>query len=530
MKRLLEKRNFAIAALLLVTVIWGATFVWMKEALDTANTHLGSEAITATIGLFVAFRFGLAAALLPIVVPASRRGWNDRKVWRDGMILAGFLLGGFLLQMVGLDEVTPPVSAFLTSLYVVFTALIWTVWKRRPPNVLLILGVVLATFGAGWISGPPQVEFGFGEWVTVACAVLFAGHIVATDVITKRVSPMAVTFTTFFCVAVGSSLVFLLALAIRPALLQADWSGLMADRGFWQPLLLTSVLGSGVALTLLNQFQRVLSPVRAAILYALEPVWAAIFAVWLNMATLEYWLLVGGLALLAGNLIVEIGPRTGMVDGKPAKRVATPEDGIATKRAPWAVLVATPKRFVLGRVQPWWRWTGMWQSRGASNFALFSAPTLGVGVWLLMRSTPSNAAAPLTVEMGAPAVVTISGNALSPDLLLALGLLVLWLIGFLVSATKPRRWEARPGELVIEGRRYAVDEIDALACGKVHWKPSHGDGGSPRAKRSLDCVLFLRNGSVRRLQTFYRGPDKAGAAFRKLAKVSGCKYRKLKAR
>ena len=508
-----RQRNLAIAALLLVTLIWGGTFVWMKEALDTANAHLGEGAVAATIGLFVAFRFGLVAILLPIVVPATRRGLKAEGVWRDGMILAAFLLGGFVLQMIGLDEVSPAVSAFLTSLYVVFTAIIWSVWERRPPNPLLLLGVVLATFGAGWISGPPQVEFGFGEWITVACAVLFAGHIVATDVITKRVPPMGVTLTSFIGVAIGAVLVFGSTLALNPALRSADWAGLVRDPGFLEPALLTSILGSGVALTLLNQFQRTLSPVRAAILYALEPVWAAIFAVWLDMTTVEFWLLVGGMALLAGNLIVEIGPRTGMVDGKPAKRIPTPEDCIATKRAPWALLIATPKQIIFGRIQPWWRWTGLWQTRGASNFLLVSAPTLGVGGYLVYLASTDLTL--LTVQT---------------EISVGLALVALWLALFLIGAVKSRTWEARPGELVIEGRRYALDEIDALACGKVHWKARHGDKGSPRAKRSLDCVLFLRNGRSRKLETFHHGTDKAGAAFRKLAKVSGCKFRKLKTR
>jgi|GEM_PF-58777 len=513
MSTTVRQRNLAIAALLLVTLIWGGTFVWMKEALDTANAHLGDGAVGATIGLFVAFRFGLVSLLLPIVVPATRRGLKADGVWRDGMILAAFLLGGFLLQMIGLDEVSPAVSAFLTSLYVVFTAIMWSIWERRAPNPLLILGVVLATFGAGWISGPPQVEFGFGEWVTVACAVLFAGHIAATDVITKRVPPMGVTLTSFIGVAVGASLIFVITLALNSDLRSADWMGLLLDPGFLKPALLTSILGSGVALTLLNQFQRTLSPVRAAILYALEPVWAAIFAVWLDMTTIEFWLLVGGMALLAGNLIVEIGPRTGMVDGKAAKRVPTPEDCIATKRAPWALLTATPKQIIFGRIRPWWAWTGLWQTRGASNFLLASAPTLGVGAYLLYLASED-----LTLQ------------TVQTEMAVGMALVAAWLGIFLIGAVKSRTWEARPGELIIEGRRYTIEEVDAIGYGKVRWKASHGDKGSPHAKGSLDCVLFLRNGKSRKLETFYNGTDKAGAAIRKLAKVSGCKFRKLKGR
>jgi drug/metabolite transporter (DMT)-like permease len=95
---------------------------------------------------------------------------------------------------------------------------------------------------------------------------------------------------------------------LHPALTSDQLAGLLGDPGFYIPALLTSVLGTGVALTLLNQFQKQLDPVRAAILYALEPVWASVIALGLGMGTLDSWLVLGGGALLAGNLIAELGP------------------------------------------------------------------------------------------------------------------------------------------------------------------------------------------------------------------------------
>ena len=84
------------------------------------------------------------------------------------------LILGFLIQMFGLTDVTPAVSAFLTSLYVVFTAIMGVALGRQRVTSFMIFGVLLATFGAGWISGPPRVEFGIGEWLTVVSGFLFA--------------------------------------------------------------------------------------------------------------------------------------------------------------------------------------------------------------------------------------------------------------------------------------------------------------------------------------------------------------------
>ena len=73
--------------------------------------------------------------------------------------------------------------------------------------------------------------------------------------------------------------------------------------------LLAGLLGTLVALTLLTNFQRYLSPIRAAILYSLEPVWASIIAITMGATLIDGWLLFGGGLLLLGNLWMEIWPR-----------------------------------------------------------------------------------------------------------------------------------------------------------------------------------------------------------------------------
>ena len=117
-----QKRR-ALTALLGVTVVWGWTFVWMKQALDLVTLTLGPEGEDAAIGMFLTIRFGLAALLLPLFLPSCRR----RENWSMGLVVSGgslgaLLLTGFLLQMTALTTVSPAVSAFLTSLYVIFTA------------------------------------------------------------------------------------------------------------------------------------------------------------------------------------------------------------------------------------------------------------------------------------------------------------------------------------------------------------------------------------------------------------------------
>lgn len=310
-------------AILLVTLIWGAAFVWMKQALDAGEawhvdrapgaardgTH-PAAGLALVVGLFMALRFAGAALLLALVSRRARQGL-DGAAWRGGLILGGLLVGGFLLQMFGLASIPSSVSAFLTSLYVLFTAASEAVIARRAPRGPLIVGALLATAGAAYIGGPPQVSFGVGEWLTVGSALVFALHIVFTDRITKRVDPVAVTLSSFLVVAGASLGVALLGLASPATPTLADVGALLSMGEFLVPLALTTVLATLVAITIMNLFQRELDPVRAAILYAVEPVWAALIALGLGMEAPNRWLFLGGGALLAGNWIAELRPFRG---------------------------------------------------------------------------------------------------------------------------------------------------------------------------------------------------------------------------
>lgn len=296
----------AVLAILLVTVLWGWTFVWMKSAVQAGERELGAQGLVATVGLFMTLRFAASALVLGAIGAVRRR--VDAGAWRGGLVIGALLLGGFLLQMFGLAGVSAPVSAFLTSLYVVFTALLTSARTRRPLGAWLAAGTLLATLGAGFISGPPQLTFGRAEWLTVGCAFVFAVHILATDALTKRHDPLAVTLTSFVWVALGSAV----TLALGVGHVESERLGaLLAARDFAVPLAFSTLLATAFALSLMNLYQRELDPVRAAILYALEPVWAALVSIGLGTAVPDRWLWLGGGALLAGNLLAELGPQWG---------------------------------------------------------------------------------------------------------------------------------------------------------------------------------------------------------------------------
>jgi len=294
----------ATIALFIVTIIWGCTFLWLKRALDSAASVSASQTnVVAT--LFVTLRFGLTLPIFLYFTPSIRKNLKHYRSWYDGAILAFFMLGGFVFQMMGLEGISPAVSAFLTSLYVIFTALILAYFAGRFQSKSLLFGVILATFGAGYIQGPPELHYDIAEWLTILCAIMFAGHIIFTDIITKRIDPMTVTFTS---IAISTLMaLFLLNYFMYVNDSNVNIYSMIVNTDFLIPLLLSSFFGTFIALSLVNYYQKYIDPVRAAILYALEPVWATIFALGTGITTFNYWLLIGGSCLLVGNLIAELG-------------------------------------------------------------------------------------------------------------------------------------------------------------------------------------------------------------------------------
>lgn len=294
-----SKRQQAALGLFFVTLLWGGTFVWMKQALNSLDDELTQYTTPGVVGVIVCSRFLIAfVALLPFSSEA-RRALSSKEDWKGGLILGGLMLAGFVFQMIGIESVSPSVSAFLTSLYVVFTAILSVKISDRKPTRMMVLGVGLATIGAGFIDGPPHIVWGLGELLTVVCAFFFALHIIYTDKITKQLNPIAVTSTSFAVLVVGAGTFALIA--SRDAMVfESAWQD-----GVIIPLLCLGLFGSLACILMLNAFQRHLNPTHAAIIYSFEPVWATLYGWQQGLVEVSVWLMMG-LLLLFGNIIVEL--------------------------------------------------------------------------------------------------------------------------------------------------------------------------------------------------------------------------------
>ena len=136
-----KQRRIAIIALLAVTLVWGATFIWMKQALDALDEEKEMLGTNGVVSSLVLARFAIAAAMMLIFFRRARISLMDRQIWLDGLVLGSLMFVAYLTQMIGLDDINPSVSAFLTSLYVVFTAVISSIINLRLPTKIMILAV-----------------------------------------------------------------------------------------------------------------------------------------------------------------------------------------------------------------------------------------------------------------------------------------------------------------------------------------------------------------------------------------------------
>jgi drug/metabolite transporter (DMT)-like permease len=284
-------------ALLVLTLFWGTTFSVVKEALQDAS-----------VGVFLSLRFAVALAAI-CAVWAWRRDRAGGAVFRHGALLGLAMLAGFWLQTVGLRHTTPARSGFITGLSVVIVPFVARFLLGRRVRVASWGGVALAVVGLLVLTRPfgeaVSSDVRLGDLLTFGCALAFAFQVVFTGEWSHR-HPLA----PFVAVQVGVTLLGALAsMAIEgPRLAPA------APPRFAAIVAFTGIAMTAVAFFVMNWAQRHTSAVRAALIYSLEPVTAALFSAWYWGEPLGPWELSGGGLIVLGVLLGELG---GALEARP---------------------------------------------------------------------------------------------------------------------------------------------------------------------------------------------------------------------
>lgn len=277
----MKLKSWAVIALVFVAIVWGAGFVLMKDAINDQPVFD-----------FLATRFTVATIVMISIRPQVLSSINKKTLFRGSIL--GVMLGlAYITQTIGLDLTTAAITGFLTGLYVVFTPILfWFVFKKKVEKKVIV-GTTLALTALLFISFN-GISFDPGQVWLIACALLFAGHIIGLSFWSnaKDIYPLTV-------IQLGAGSV-------------VCWMGAVPD-GYqpppnafvWGTVVFTAVFATAMAFLIQTWAQSIMDPSRVAIILTGEIVFAAAIAVAVGQEVLSLRTVIGGVLIVLAMLIVE---------------------------------------------------------------------------------------------------------------------------------------------------------------------------------------------------------------------------------
>ena len=271
-----------LPALVVVTAIWGYTFVPVQKA-------VGAYPLFA----FLAVRFAISGIALAPFAWAPLRSL-PRSGWLAGLLAGGFLAAAYGFQTAGLDLTTVSSTGFITGLYVVFTPILALALFRTPVPAAAWGGVALALVGLALISGMPNGSV-VGNVLVLANAVAQSCQIVAMERFAPRYDARALTF-----LQMGIACATFVVIAVAAGQVEAP-----DDAQTWYALVVTGVFAGALGYLVATWVQSRATAARAALVFTLEAPFAALFGVLLLSERLGWAGWLGCAVMLAGILLAE---------------------------------------------------------------------------------------------------------------------------------------------------------------------------------------------------------------------------------
>lgn len=249
------KQLWADAGLLYAALIWGATFVIVKSALT------GVDAVT-----MVGYRFLIAGSVLLVYLLMKRQPVLPNL--KQGFFLAVVLWTLYVTQTVGLNYTTASNSGFITGLFVLWVPVFLVLLFRRRPTIMEIVASVISLVGL-WILTGGLTEVNIGDLLTIVASMAYALHLLLSDRYMKAgVDPLSISCQQFLLVGLGS--ILMSAVTGR--------SFEVTSNAAWYAIIFLALFPTLSAFVIQMFAQRYTSPLRVSLIFALEPVFAAIAA------------------------------------------------------------------------------------------------------------------------------------------------------------------------------------------------------------------------------------------------------------
>lgn len=274
----------SILLLLLGTIFWGMTFVFIKDAVSLIS-----------VAGFLGYRFLLAGIVLLLIFNKRIKKF-DRDTLKYGSIMSLPLLFSFLAQTIGLQYTSASKGGFITGLSVVFVPIFLALLHRKLPTLNIFIAVFLATSGLGLLTLGNQFNLNIGDTWVFLSAILFAIYIIMVDRISRKCDGILLSVTQFILVGI---------ICISYAGIN-DELYIPTQYKLWQAILFTALFATAFMYTVQNNYQKNISEITTSIIFSFEPLFAALTAfVYLN-EEITYKTIVGGLLIFLGILFAEL--------------------------------------------------------------------------------------------------------------------------------------------------------------------------------------------------------------------------------
>lgn len=264
-------------------LIWGSSFVVVKNTVDTFTPHI-----------LLGFRFTIGCLLLCLIFHRRLRQ-IDKPLLVRGLFTGALLFSAYSVQTLGITATTPGKNAFLTAVYCVIVPFLFWITDKQRPDRYNFLAAFLCIGGIGLVSLSGDLTIGIGDALTLCGGFLYAAHMVAVARFSQGRDPVLFTIIQF-----GAAAVLSWAIGLSTERLPTQWS---SDSVVG--LLYLAVFATAVALLLQNIGQKGTSPASASIILSLESVFGVVFSVALYGEQVTPRLIAGFVLIFLAILISE---------------------------------------------------------------------------------------------------------------------------------------------------------------------------------------------------------------------------------
>lgn len=270
--------------ILLEALIFGVTFVVIKEGLTTLNVFN-----------FLSWRFIIGALVLILIYPKKFFSLNADAI-KYGALVGVSLSGGHIFQTLGINHSTASKAAFITNLCVVMVPVFLAIASRKLPSKRLTWAVMIATVGLGLLTIKLPLSFDIGDLYLFICAISYAIYVILVGKYSARFDPIQFTIVQLLTTGLIASNI---SFAINEFVIPSTFNS-------WKAIIFCAIFATAVCHAIQNKFQPEISETKAAIIFAFIPLFASIAAYFYLGEQVTFKTILGGAFILAGMLLAEL--------------------------------------------------------------------------------------------------------------------------------------------------------------------------------------------------------------------------------